>query len=175
MTLQDIEQLAKKYADARGLLSERVQDCQAEMEAVKRQALPGIKGALARAVVAHAQLVSAVEQHPELFEKPKTQIFHNIKVGYRKGKGKLEWEDDDVLVARIEKRFADQPELIEQLIIVKKKPSKAGLEELDAAELRRLGVTVEDAGDQVQVKPVDGAVEKLVNALLKDALDEAAA
>jgi hypothetical protein len=173
MTLADIERLAKLYDDARALLSDRVGICEDLMRDIKRAELPRIKGALAKAIVAKEALRSAVEQHPELFTKPKTHTFHNIKCGFRKGKGELEWEEDETLVALIEKKYKDDADLLGQLLIVKKKPSKAGLEGLDAADLRKLGVTMEDTGEQVVVKPVDGAVEKLVNALMKDA-EEAA-
>ena len=44
---------------------------------------------------------------------------------------------------------------------------------LEVDDLKRLGVTVEDTGDVVTVRPVDGAVEKTVKALLKNATDEA--
>ena len=37
------------------------------------------------------------------------------------------------------------------------------------AELKRIGVTVEETGDQIVIKPTDSEVDKLVNALLADA------
>ena len=47
-------------------------------------------------------------------------------------------------------------------------PDKGALEDLPAARLKKLGVTVEDAGDEAIVKPVDGEIEKFVDALLDD-------
>ena len=44
--------------------------------------------------------------------------------------------------------------------------------ELEAGDLRKLGVTVEESGEQVVVKPVETALEKLVKALLKDAQED---
>ncbi|MBI5561297.1 MAG: hypothetical protein HY894_00350, partial [Deltaproteobacteria bacterium] len=37
-----------------------------------------------------------------------------------------------------------------------------------AGDLKKLGVTVEETGDAVVIKPVDGEVERVVNALLRD-------
>jgi hypothetical protein len=38
--------------------------------------------------------------------------------------------------------------------------------------LKKLGCTVRDTGDEVVIKPVDGDVDKIVRALLKDATEE---
>ena len=40
---------------------------------------------------------------------------------------------------------------------------------LTAAELKRIGVAIEGAGDAVLVKPADSAIDKLVAALLATA------
>jgi len=170
MNLTEISVLAKEFADARGVLSARVDDTEYELEALKRRRLPGIKLSLARAAETEAALRGAIEGVPELFEKPKTVIFYGIKVGFQKGKGKMEWEDDEALVAKIEKLFPDQKDT---LINTTKTPSKLALNDLEVADLRKLGVSVEETGDRVLVKPVDGAVEKLVKTLLKHALKEA--
>lgn len=53
----------------------------------------------------------------------------------------------------------------------KKKPAKDALKQLGVKDLARLGVTLIDAGDEIVIKPVDGEIDKLVNALLKDATD----
>ncbi len=170
VTMATIEKLCLEYAASRHLLADRMQELQDELEAAKRARLRGIKSAVGKAAELKAQLIAAIESAPALFERPKTQVFHTIKVGFRKGTGKMDWDDDEAVVARIEKMF---PELAEQLLVIKKKPSKEGLETLDVHDLKKLGVTVDSAGDVTVCKPVDGAVDKLVNALLKDAEDEA--
>jgi|CXWL01.1.fsa_nt_gi arsenate reductase-like glutaredoxin family protein len=168
MTMELLERLCRTYDEMRGILSTKVDALEVEMDALKRAKLPGIKKALGRAAEAEATLRAAIAESPELFAKPRTVIFHGVKIGYQKGKGKLEWEDDAVLLAKIKKLMGSQ---VDQLINTKETPSKQGLNTLDVAELRRLGVTVEETGDVVVCKPVDSAVEKLVNALLKDAVD----
>lgn len=170
MNLQQIESQCRTLDEARSLLSLRVQGLEADLDAARKKALPAIKAAVRKAAAAQAELRASVEAAPELFAKPKTQVFHGVQVGYRKGKGTMEWEDDDALVAKIRKAFGDEAD---QYLIIKPKPSKTALNELEAKALRALGVTVEEAGDVVVVKPVDGDVDKLVKALLKDALDQA--
>ncbi len=74
------------------------------------------------------------------------------------------------MVARIKKHLPEQADV---LIKLKETPVKDALAQLSAAELKKLGVTVSEAGDQVVVKPVDSEVDKMVDALMKEAGEEA--
>lgn len=169
LTLADIEEKAKAYADRRARLAEKLTALDAALTAVKKLHLKELKRHVALTAETQIELRNAIDAAHHLFDKPKTRILHGIKVGLRKGKGKMEWEDDAALVALIKKKFPDH---VAELIITTEKPSATGLEDLDAAELRKLGVTVEDAGDQVVVKAVETDIERLVKALLKSATDE---
>jgi len=172
MTLQDLEALVKYYADRRDVLGERLTALDREINAVTRRHMKELKRHVAHTAEAELLLREAIEQSPELFDKPKTQILNGIKIGFRKGKGKIEWEDDAQLVALIKKKF---PDCVDELILTTETPSATGLQGLDAAELRKLGVTVEEAGEQVVVKAVETDVEKLIKLLLKGAMDDEAA
>ena len=52
---------------------------------------------------------------------------------------------------------------------MREEPIRKALSELTVTELKRLGVTVEEADDQVVIKPTDSEVDKLVGKLLEDA------
>lgn len=171
MNIGDIEVLAKAYADRRALLSERLTALERDLNAIKSKHMKELKRHVTLTAECQTELANAIDASPDLFDKPKTRILHGIKVGFRKGKGKIEWEDDAQLVALIKKKF---PDFADGLIITTEVPSATGLQDLDASELRKLGVTVEEAGEQVVVKAVDSDVEKLVKALLKGAMDEEA-
>ncbi len=167
MALENIQKLADRYAATRNVLTEKVHLLQGEMEAVKRSKLTSIKKALAKAVEAHDQLHAAIEAHPELFSKPKTHTFTGIRVGYMKQKGKVTIPDEEDTIRRIREQLPKaQAEL---LISVKESVAKSGVADLTAKDLKRLGITVTADSDQVTIKPVDGSVDKLVNALLKEA------
>jgi len=45
---------------------------------------------------------------------------------------------------------------------------------LDAATLKRLGIEIADAGDEVVIAPVDSALDKLLDRLLEEAGKEEA-
>jgi hypothetical protein len=164
-TMKDIEALAKRYADARGMLSDIVAALNYEREQVLRNYLTRLKRQVASAKGAEAELKSAIEASPALFEKPRTQVFHGVKVGFRKSTGKLEFDDPDQVVKLIRKHF---PEQFDVLVKTAETPIKEALANLTAAELKKLGVEVAESGDVVLVKDAAGEVDKIVKALLKD-------
>lgn len=168
-TMEKIEKLTRNYADARERLAETVQALEDKIEAIKRQYLPGIKIQVGIAAQEKADLKAAIEDGKELFVRPRTVIISGIKVGLEKGKGRIDWDDNDTVVRLIEKHFPDQAEV---LIQTKKKPVKKALANLSAGELKKLGIQVEDTGDQVVIKPTDSQIEKLVDKLLKEKDEE---
>jgi len=168
-TLSEIERSTKAYADARDKLAATLKKLEDQIEALKRQYMPGIKVQVGIAKEMEAHLKAELEDSKALFVKPRTIIMHGIKVGFEKGKGKIEIADNDQVVKLIEKHFPDQ---VDVLIKTTKKPVKKALANLTVAELKKLGITVEDTGDVVVIKPVDSLVEKLVDKLLKEKKEE---
>lgn len=162
--LETISKHAEVYARARSLLVERVTALDDGLTALRRNHLPAIRRAIDRAGEAENALRALVAGHPECFAKPKTLVIAGVRVGYGKGKGRLEFDDADAVVARIKKLLPDQAEV---LIRMKETPVKEALAQLPAADLKKLGVSVTDAGEQVVVRSVDTEVDKLVDALLK--------
>ena len=111
-TLTDIEQHTRCYADARDLLASRVQALQDEIEAAKRRKLFGIKKAVAAAAEARDKLHAAIEDSPELFERPRTLVILGIRIGYTKGSGKLSFDDASKVVQLIRRHFPEQSEVL---------------------------------------------------------------
>lgn len=168
--LAEIEALTKAFAEERATLNERVSSLNAARDEVTRMLMPGIKHALAKAAECQAQLKAAIEAAPAAFEKPRSHIFHGIKVGYRKGAGKVTYADADQVVKLIWLRFpADRAAA---LIKTTEKPNKEAIADLDVSELMKIGCAIESTGDVVEIKPVDSDVDKIVTALLKEATDE---
>lgn len=166
--IDTITRRAEAYATVRALLAEKVSALHDGIAALRKDHIPGIKRAVAKAAEAEAALRELVELHPDLFLRPKTQIFSGVKVGFVKGKGSISFEDADAVVARIKKVLPDQADL---LINTAETPNKAALAQLPVADLKRIGCSVTEAGDLVVVKPVDSDVDKLVTALLKGATE----
>ena len=51
---------------------------------------------------------------------------------------------------------------------VTEKPNKDALADMPAGDLKKLGIELTETGDAVVIKPVDGEVDKICTALLKD-------
>lgn len=168
-TMKEIEASTKVYAEARTKLTELASGLNDGLEALKKEYLPRIRRQVARQAGLESELKALIEQAPELFLKPKTVVLHGIRVGFEKGKGAILFDDEDKVVKLIEKRL---PDLVEQLVKTTKKPLKGGLAQLTVQQLKSIGCTVEEAGDQVVVRAVDKDVDKLVTALLKGAAVE---
>ena len=166
--MAEIEVLTKHFSDAHGTLAGVVTELNNEMESLKRRYLPRLRKAVAAASAAKLTLHSGIESAPGLFIKPRTYIFHGVKVGMQKGKGGIDFVDADKTLALIRKTFGDDADAY---IISTEKPDKKMLEDLPAAELKKLGVTVLDTGDEVVIRPTESEVEKTVAALLKDAVE----
>lgn len=173
-TLGDIENATQVLADHRELLKLRVENLHHLVEELKRKHLPEIKEAAAGAANAKGQLEALIDESRHLFRKPKTLIIAGIRVGLKKGTGSIEWDDEELVIKRIRKIF---PKLEDQELLIKttEKVRKKNLEDLDTGTLKKLGVTIEGNGEIVMIKAVDSDVDKIVNAMLKEAAEDGTA
>jgi hypothetical protein len=161
LVMKQTEIYAKRHSE----LAVRMGTLNKEIDALKRKHLKSILTAAASAKDARAELKALIEENRAEFEKPKTRTFFGIKVGFRKLIGTLSWDDSEKVVELIEKHLPDQAEV---LIKTEKKPLKKPLEQLAAADLKKLGISVGEDSDEVVIAATDGDVEKAVDALLKD-------
>ena len=162
--LTDIEPTAKAYAEARA----KVTDLNSGIEALKRDHMPALKRAIAKAAEKHDQLKQLIEANPALFVKPRTVVYHGVKLGMQKGKGGISFDDAEQVVRLIKKHYPEQADV---LVVTTEKPAKDALAQLTVAELKKVGCTVVDAGAAVVIKPTDSEVDKLVDTLLKGATE----
>ena len=166
----EIEQLTKTFSDARQILTDRVGALEDELQTIKRRRLPGIKSAVNSVMEKQAELKAAIEDSRSLFIKPKTFVLFGIKIGFQKAKGKISWSDDDQVIKLIKKLLPDQADV---LIKTTEKPVKDALLNLPAGDLKKIGCTVDDTGDQVLIKSTDSEIDKFVETLMKeDATDK---
>ena len=110
-----------------------------------------------------------LKQVAEALQVTPPMALRDLQLLSDEGKGAISFEDADSVVARIKKHFPDQ---VDVLIRTKEEPVKDALSNLSAADLKKIGVTVSEAGDKCVVKPVDSEVDKMVDALLKAAARE---
>ena len=169
MSLDHIDALAKAYADRHRSLAGSVRQLDSAIARLKASRMDVIREQVTAAAAAKAALVAAIEASSETFARPKTRVLHGIRLGFAKAKGKLVIGDADTVIVRIKRHL---PQMVKQLITVKETPKKSALADLSAVELKKLGVTVEEAGDKVIVAPTDSEIDKLVDALMSEVAND---
>ncbi len=162
--LQEIDRKTRDYAAAYETLSDLITEMQDKQGTIARQYMPRIKKAVNTLAEKEADLKAAVDANRGLFEKPRTQVMHGFKVGVQKMIGKVKWQNGKAVVGKLMETFTNWKKFVN----IEYKPSADALKELSAAELKKLGVTVEDTSDVVVIRPVASDIEKLVNAFLKE-------
>lgn len=165
---ETIELAAKNYSKERSVLADLVADLNEEIVKLQRKALPSIKKAVNATKEAEAKLEALLKANVNLFEKPRTWTIHGIKFGFRKQKGCIEIPDVDKSIKLIRKHY---PEKADLLIVTKETISKDAIGNLSVDELKKIGCQVVADTDNVEIKPTDSNVDKLVTELLKN--DEA--
>jgi len=171
VTLVEIEASARTFSEKRTVVKELATDLQDKIAALQRQFMPRIRRAVEAATEAELDLRGLVEAAPGLFVKPKTVIFHGIKVGFVKGKGGITWDDADKVCGLIHRHYTGAA--AEALLHITEKPDKEALAKLSVAELKKIGCEVTETEDAVVVKSTDSEIDKVVTALLKSAVEEA--
>lgn len=166
--LTDIDQRAKAFAEARAEVAGIVSYLNEAIAELKAERMPELKKSIARVAERHDRLKSIIDANPQLFVKPKTVVMHGVKVGYAKGKGGITFDNAEQVVKLIKKHLPEQADV---LIITKETPAKDALANLTAQDLKKIGCTVVNSGDQVVIKPADSEVDKLVDTLIKGATE----
>lgn len=166
---EGIDALALNYSKKRERVSALANALEDEVRAVYRRHRRALNEALATAEGAQSALRAEVQDHPELFDKPRTWALHGIKLGFQKGRGKIEWEiEDEALIERLRKRLGDSSPAFENCVEYVATIKVDGLRELPTKDLAACGVTVEETADVVVVKAVESVTDKLVKRLLKE-------
>lgn len=169
-SITEIMEKTQALADQRARMNSVVTGLNQAVKDLMADRLPEVRAAIDAAAQTWAELETMLRESPQLFVKPRTVTVAGIKVGYEKGKGGLEIPNPARTVELIKKHLADQVEL---LIDTKETPAKGALQQLPAADLRRVGVNVKDTGDRIVIRPADTELDKMVKALVGDAVDEA--
>jgi hypothetical protein len=167
--MADTIELARVLSSDRDKLHTLVSELNRGIEALKADSLEDIRAAIDAAADAWQKLLDDVKAHPERYVRPRSVEAHGIKFGLAKGKGKLKIADEAKTIGLIKKHF---PELANVLIDTTESPSKTAIQNLPAADLKKIAVEIDGVGDVAFIKPAEGAVDKLVKALVTAAVEE---
>lgn len=167
-TLPDIEKGAKHFAQTHAAVADLVKTIEAEKAAVDARYERALEALVAACADDRKILHDLIVAAPELFEKPRTLVLSGVKVGFRKGAGGLQIENEPRTIDLIEKHLAEQADILihtEKTVVLK------ALRELDVKDLMQIGCRIEGVGD-VPVLSIQNETAKRVAALIKAALEK---
>lgn len=173
ITLATIEQQTREYAAVRRAMLDQAAQVQSEMDAVRAKHDKTLRKRVQRMTEAHEALWAQVEANPQLFpEGAKSATFDGIKVGYQKGKAKLEVKDEVAAIRVLQSLIEDasHPDYAAVLggaIKTTQKLVDSGLKKLLPEVLTEIGVIHIPATDSVLVMPQEDDTTKAVDALIK--------
>lgn len=174
ITLATIEQQTRDYAAVRRAALDQAAQIQGEIDAVRERHAKALRRRVQRTTEAHEALFERIAAAPALFpEGAKSIVVDSIKVGYQKGKPKLEVKDEAatirVLQSLMDGANAAYAERLATALKTTTKLVDAGLKKLTSEELLEVGVALIPAADSVLVMPQEDDATKAVDALIKAA------
>jgi|ERR1035437_2294297 hypothetical protein len=164
LAINQMEPLCAAYDCECVELDIRIAQLEADLEVVKQKHLPGLKKQAAALAAREAELYNAVENAPDMFERPKTLVIAGTKIGFSNSIGSVVVDDEAQTVKLVEKHFGDR---FDELVKTERTPRKDALRTLAEKDLAKLGCRIEGCGPVVIVKRVSGDVEKLINKLIE--------
>lgn len=173
ITLATIEEQTREYAALRRAALDQAAQIQNEIEAVRIKHEKTLRKRVKRMTDAHEALYARIETNPALFpEGAKSFVVDGIKVGYQKGKAKLDIKDEAASIRVLQSLIEDasHPDyaaLLGGAIKTTQKLVDSGLKKLLPEVLSEIGVTHIPAADSVLVMPQDDDTTKAVDALIK--------
>ena len=169
---EEIADLARALARAHDRLRETIEPVREEQRRIVRRRSRAIRNRAAELAAAREALHAAIEQSPELFDRPRTRAQDGVRYGLRKRPGRL-GGDADAIMARVR---AKMPERSGELLQTRTTLVKAALMRLTAAELASLGASIVDAEDAVTIKVArTDDLERFVEIVMADVEDDPAA
>ena len=155
--VKKIDSLALEYSQHEMEVAKMIQKWDMKIAKIKKDAHVALALPLRKMQKAKDKLYVAICDSADMFDKPKTIILHNVRIGYIASKTTVCWDDTEKLVAKLKDKYPDK---VDVLIKTEEKPIKTSLLMLSAKELKRLPLKVEIGEDQVFIKTTDKDIER---------------
>jgi hypothetical protein len=168
--LAKIDALALNLSKRRAALADLVAEIETEQRAVLARHRVKLRELFGMTAGAQAALQADVEAHPELFIKPRTLTLHGVKVGFTKGAGRMEIDDEARTIALAKKHLA--PEQLALVVSVKESINKKAAASLSIGDLKKLAIRIEETGDRLVLSYTASALDALLERLLADAKEQ---
>ncbi|MYE06689.1 MAG: hypothetical protein F4Y04_05620 [Chloroflexi bacterium] len=159
-----VAELAARYSEARDSLWERANRIREIKRMAGNRLVKGLQLRVATVSAAKDALRQEIEEHPELWTKPRTRALHGVKVGRRSLPGRLEI-DPGVAIPRIRQLL---PGRAKDLIRTRETLAMAAVKALGPAELEAIGGSIANLADETVIAIPKDVIDELVETLLED-------
>jgi uncharacterized coiled-coil protein SlyX len=172
MSLTTIETQCAAAAAAAQELTAALAEVQADIDRVRREAMPRLRKLRGAFDAVTAKLHREIDRHAADFHSPRTRLYHGVKVGLRSQPATVvfESEDEAALIARID---AALPQLATMLAPPKRTPNLRAIELLPDADLTAIGGSRKPQPDKLVLAFTTGDPLKTWNALVGERAAEA--
>lgn len=167
LQLDKIEDKARAYAEAHAETVELKLALKAQLAAVCKKHMRGVKNAGAAAADIRAELLEMLAAAPHLFEAPrKSMTVDGVQIGWKKQPGRTVIPNEQKTIQRI---LAKLPEDEAELLIrTKQTVNKAALKNRTAGDLKSFGIEITADVDAPFIKEAKAPVDKLIEGLLAE-------
>lgn len=158
MTMDGIRKLAERYAHRRRLVAVIQEHIRSEVRRIVLAERQNLRRRVAELDVAREDLAAAIQDHQDLFARPRTHSVEGVKFGLRRAQGKLLVGDPARTVALIRQHLPER----DDLLVVTERPARRGIRELHPRTLQRIGVTLLPDTEEVVITSATDDLDKLV-------------
>lgn len=164
-SLSEIEAQTKKFAEANNQLAGVIDEMETEINRIKKDYLKRLQPLADNVSIEKALLKEAIDESRLIFVKPKTYVFHGVKVGLQSSKGSIKVIDEEKTIELIEKNFSD---MAENMIKSSKSVIKESLKLLSESDITKINCQKVPAAELVLIKSNRDEVEKFIDAMIKE-------
>lgn len=168
--LNELESAAKEYSSSCRILRNLKECLDNELEKIKLKYTEQFAEASKNAGEAYQMLFTLVSASEELFQDKKSMSISGVKFGYQKKKGKIEIDNEEFTINKLQELFPDNADMY---LSKKISVSKKALDNLAAADLKKIGVNIIQDSSEPFVKLTDDEIQKLLDAIIKEAAKDA--
>jgi len=168
-TLSEIEVQTKKFAEANNQLASVIDEMETEINQIKKNYLKKLQPLADAVSIEKALLKEAIDESRLIFVRPKTYVFHGVKVGLQSSKSIIKVIDETKTIELIKKNLRDSAE---NMIKTSETIIKDTLKLLSDEELVKINCQKSPGVEMVLIKSNRDEVEKFIDAMIKENTDK---
>ncbi len=161
-----MEKIVKKLDQKACELKDALRDLEIAVGDLQQKHYKKIKPITDDVINLKQELIAEIEENKDKFFKSKFMTLFGIKWGLLKGKGKVEISNEKKSIELIKKNLSEDKQ--ESLINIKESIAKSNISQLDATDIKKIGVKIVNSDEKPFISFIDSNIEKYIKTLIKD-------